>query len=88
MISVGGKKVAVSDSVGGKKVDVGDTVSFMLQAESINPKNIALTNFRKSLQERFLFTIFLCFSAKRLTVCVTRAGAGGGMPSDWRNAEA
>jgi len=25
---------------------------------------------------------------KRLTVCVTRAGAGGGTPSDWKNAEA
>jgi len=23
-----------------------------------------------------------------LTVCVTRAGAGGGTPSDWKNAEA
>jgi len=23
-----------------------------------------------------------------LTVCVTRAGAGGGTPSDWENAEA
>jgi hypothetical protein len=23
-----------------------------------------------------------------LTVCVTRAGAGGGMPSDWENADA
>ncbi|GJQ53358.1 MAG: hypothetical protein HKUEN02_22050 [Anaerolineaceae bacterium] len=25
---------------------------------------------------------------KRLTACVTRAGAGGGTPSDWENAEA
>jgi len=25
---------------------------------------------------------------KRLTVCVTRAGAGGGTLSDWKNAEA
>jgi hypothetical protein len=24
----------------------------------------------------------------RPTVCVTRAGAGGGTPSDWENAEA
>jgi len=24
----------------------------------------------------------------QLTVCVTRAGAGGGTPSDWKNAEA
>jgi len=23
-----------------------------------------------------------------LTVCVTRAGAGGGTPSDWKNAKA
>jgi len=23
-----------------------------------------------------------------LTVCITRAGAGGGTPSDWENAEA
>lgn len=23
-----------------------------------------------------------------ITVCVTRAGAGGGTPSDWKNAEA
>jgi len=25
--------------------------------------------------------------SKRLTVCVTRAGAGGGTPSNWENAE-
>jgi len=28
------------------------------------------------------------FAKKRLTVCVTRAGAGGGTPSDWKKAEA
>jgi len=26
--------------------------------------------------------------SQRPTVCVTRAGAGGGTPSDWKNAEA
>jgi hypothetical protein len=26
--------------------------------------------------------------SKHPTVCVTRAGAGGGTPSDWKNAEA
>jgi len=30
----------------------------------------------------------LLFKSKRPTVCVTRAGAGGGTPSDWENAEA
>jgi hypothetical protein len=28
------------------------------------------------------------FALGCLTVCVTRAGAGGGTPSDWENAEA
>jgi hypothetical protein len=28
------------------------------------------------------------FALGCLTVCVTRAGAGGGTPSDWKNAEA
>ena len=28
------------------------------------------------------------FARRGLTVCVTRAGAGGGTPSDWKNAEA
>jgi hypothetical protein len=30
----------------------------------------------------------LCFAGKCPTVCVTRAGAGGGTPSDWENAQA
>jgi len=30
----------------------------------------------------------LHFGVSRPTVCVTRAGAGGGTPSDWKNAEA
>jgi len=32
----------------------------------------------------FAFALWLCLP----TVCVTRAGAGGGTPSDWKNAEA
>jgi len=33
--------------------------------------------------------LFLPYFAKGVpTVCVTRAGAGGGTPSDWENAEA
>jgi hypothetical protein len=31
---------------------------------------------------------YIILKDKRLTVCVTRAGAGGGTPSDWENAEA
>jgi hypothetical protein len=28
------------------------------------------------------------YPRQRPTACVTRAGAGGGTPSDWKNAEA
>jgi hypothetical protein len=31
---------------------------------------------------------YTLFITKGLTVCVTRAGAGGGTPSDWKKAEA
>ena len=33
-------------------------------------------------------SVLLTSVTKRPTVCVTRAGAGGGTPSDWKNAEA
>jgi len=35
-----------------------------------------------------MFINLLYFARKRPTVCVTRAGVGGGTPSDWENAEA
>jgi hypothetical protein len=40
------------------------------------------------LQNLICVCSWFCISAKHLTVCVTRAGAGGGTPSDWENAEA
>ena len=51
-----------------------------------------LIRFRKStvihisqLDDRESFS---CYARGVPTVCVTRAGAGGGTPSDWKNAEA
>jgi hypothetical protein len=40
----------------------------------------------KFVNEYFLHG--LLFITGGLTVCVTRAGSGGGTPSDWENAEA
>jgi hypothetical protein len=47
------------------------------------------------LQKLSIFNMYVllvrskfCYPYQRLTVCVTRAGAGGGTPSDWKNAEA
>jgi len=34
-----------------------------------------------------LFSFDAYFARGVPTVCVTRAGAGGGTPSDWKNAE-
>ena len=36
----------------------------------------------------FIMLITTILLAQRLTVCVTRAGAGSGTPSDWKKAEA
>jgi hypothetical protein len=36
------------------------------------------------IKDGFAFALWLCPP----TVCVTRAGAGGGTPSDWKKAEA
>jgi hypothetical protein len=41
-----------------------------------------------SQNAEFVFELAFALYAKRLTVCVTRAGAGGGTPSDWENAQA
>jgi hypothetical protein len=41
--------------------------------------------FRHAL---FAFIILSDLCNSGTTVCVTRAGAGGGTPSDWKNAEA
>ena len=41
-----------------------------------------------SQHAELVFALAFALSAQRLTVCVTRAGAGGGTPSDWENAEA
>jgi hypothetical protein len=53
---------------------------------------MAKTNFLFEINERRNFAIqrrfFFCSLLCLLTVCVTRAGAGGGTPSDWKNAEA
>jgi hypothetical protein len=46
-------------------------------------ENVAVINTRKAN-----LLIFIFYARERPTVCVTRAGAGGGTPSDWENAEA
>jgi hypothetical protein len=40
------------------------------------------------IPKRFCVLDLRIGSTSRPTVCVTRAGAGGGTPSDWKNAEA
>jgi hypothetical protein len=40
------------------------------------------------LSSNFILVIYFCTFSTASTVCVTRAGAGGGTPSDWQNDKA
>jgi hypothetical protein len=40
------------------------------------------------LKDNIHLWMTLFYALERPTVCVTRAGAGGGTPSDWEKAEA
>jgi hypothetical protein len=81
--------VGIIVSVGGKKVAVGDSIAFTPQAERANPADVTPASLRKSRRDIFLLIFsYLCFARGVPTVCVTRAGAGGGTPSDWKNVEA
>jgi len=80
--AVGGIGVSVESGTG-EFVGVGIGVATVPQAIRITAvsRTTNLTFFMISSSE-------FRFAKGGLTVCVTRAGAGGGTPSDWGNVEA
>ncbi len=76
----------------GKLVFVGVSASVDLRAKELQDVKLK-TRTENSINLPMVFICLflrLCFDfmSQRPTVCVTRAGAGGGTPSDWKNAEA
>jgi len=53
------------------------------QSDGVPPPLLSSSQIQTCASDMVLVLLLGC-----LTVCVTRAGAGGGTPSDWENAEA